>query len=174
MRAFLIGLFTLALTGCASPVLVDYQSGTAFDGYSSYAFAGSEGPRSLDAQRIQASVEPRMKARGLELVEPEAADLLLHHRVKETRRVETTGFAFGFGYGYDHVGLGLGTGPEVHEIREGRLILELEDRNTDQVVWRAESRHDLSPDLTGDKRRERIEKLVNQMLERFPPARKAQ
>lgn len=169
MGAFLIGLLTLALTGCASPVLVDYQHGTSFAGYSSYAFAGSDGPRSLDAQRIRSAVKPRMKARGLELVEPDQADLLLHYRIKETRRVETRGFAFGFGYGHDNVGLGLGTGPDVYEVREGRLILELEDRATGQVVWRAESRRDLNPDLTGEKRRERIEELVGEMLEKFPP-----
>ena len=166
----------LLLTGCASPVLVDYQSGAGFAQYGTYAFKppGQDAAESLDGQRVRSAVKPLMQARGFELVDAGNADLLLHHRVKETRRVESTGFAFGFGYGYDHVGVGLGTVPEVREIREGRLVLELVDRATDEVVWRAESRHDLNPDVTGEKRRERIEKLVGQMFEHFPPGREVQ
>jgi hypothetical protein len=173
MHARLICLALLALTGCASPVIVDYESGTGFAQYETYAFKAprQDGAESLDGQRVQAAVKPLMQARGLELVDAGQADLLLQHHVKETRRVESTGFAFGFGYGYDHVGVGLGTGPEVREIREGRLVVELADRATNEVVWRAESRHDLSPDLTGEKRRERINQLVRDMFEHFPPAR---
>lgn len=176
MRASLIGLALLALTGCASPVIVDYEPDTGFAQYQTYAFKPPrEGAaESLNGQRVRAAVKPLMQARGLELVDAEQADLLLDHHVKEIRRVESTGVSFGLGFGRDNVGLGLGTRPEVYEVREGRLVLEFEDRGEDQVIWRAESRHDLDPDLTGDKRRARIEKLVNQMFEHFPPARNAQ
>lgn len=171
MRASLIFLVLLALTGCTSPVIVDYETGTDFAQYETYAFKPprKDAAESLDGQRVQAAVKPLMKARGLELVDADQADLLLEHQVQETRRVESTGFAFGLGYGYDHVGVGLGTGPQVYEVREGRLVLELEERATNEVVWRAESRYDLNPDLTGEKRRARIEKLVGEMFEHFPP-----
>ncbi len=173
MRGVLIWIALLSLAGCASPVLVDYQSDTAFGDYTTYAFAGGEGTRSLDGQRIEQAAAPMLEQRGLNPVDADEADLLVRYHVRETRRIESTGFSFGFGYGRDNVGLGLGTSPEVYEVREGRLVLEFEDRTAEQVIWRAESRHDLGPDLTGDKRRQRIEKLVGQMFQQYPPGRAA-
>lgn len=174
MASMVLALLTLA--SCASPVLVDYQADAGFDGYTTYAFVGDggSGAKSLDGQRIEDAAAPRLRERGLEPAPKDKADLLVHYSVREIRRVESTGVSFGLGFGRDNVGLGLGTRPEVYEVREGRLVLEFEDRSQEQMVWRAESRHDLDPDLTGDKRRQRIEKLIGQMLERFPPARKAQ
>jgi hypothetical protein len=171
MRRVLI-LVTLLVSGCASPVLVDYQADAGFDRYTSYAFVGDggSGAKSLDGQRIEEAAAPRLRERGLESAPRDQADLLVHYNVREIRRVESTGVSFGLGFGRDNVGLGLGTRPEVYEVREGRLVLEFEDRTGDQVIWRAESRHDLNPDLTGDRRRQQIEKLIGQMFERFPPA----
>jgi hypothetical protein len=176
MRIMGTALALLVLSGCASPVLVDYQADAGFDRYTTYAFVGDggSGAKSLDGQRIEEAAAPRLSERGLEPVPEDQADLLVHYSIREIRRVESTGVSFGLGVGHDNIGLGLGTRPEVYEVREGRLVLEFEDRAGDQVVWRAESRHDLNPDLTGEKRRQRIHKLVGQMLERFPPARKAQ
>lgn len=176
MRIMGLVLALLVLASCASPVLVDYQTDAGFDRYTTYAFVrdGGSGAKSLDGQRIEEAAAPLLRERGLKPAPKDKADLLVHYSVREIRRVESTGVSFGLGFGRDNVGLGLGTGPEVYEIREGRLVLEFEDRGEDQVIWRAESRHDLDPDLTGDKRRARIEKLIGQMLERFPPARKAQ
>ena len=173
MRYPIMVAVVFALAGCASPVIVDYESGTGFGQYDTYAFKPPrEGEAvSLDGQRIRAAVKPLMKARGFKRVEVPEADLLLDHKVKETRRVESTGFTFGFGYGHDNVGLGLGSRPEVYEVREGRLVVAFEDRAREQTIWRAESRHDLDPDLTGDKRRQRIERLIGQMFAHFPPAR---
>jgi hypothetical protein len=164
-------ILMLLMGGCASPVLVDYQADAGFDRYGTYAFVRDDGSgaKSLDGQRIEDAAAPRLRERGLEPVAKDKADLLVHYSIREIRRVESTGVSFGLGFGRDNVGLGLGTGPEVYEVREGRLVLEFEDRAADQVVWRAESRHDLSPDLTGDKRRGRIQALINTMFERFPP-----
>lgn len=170
MRIALVVLVLLA-GGCASNVAVDYRSGTDFQGYASYAFAppGEGAARSLDGQRIEAALGPLLQACGLESASVAQADLLVHYRVEDTRRLESSGFGFGMGFGRDNVGLGLGTTPQVYEVREGRLVLELEDRAANQVVWHAESRRHLSPELSGDKRTERIRKLVAQMLERYPP-----
>lgn len=173
MRMASMVLAVLALTGCATPVMVDYESGTAFEAYSTYAFAGDggSGAKSLDGQRIEAAIRPRLKARGLEPAPAEEADLLVDYSIREIRRVESTGLSFGMGLGHDNVGLGLSTRPEVYEVREGRLVVELEDRAENRVVWRAESRHDLDPDLAGDKRRGRIRGLIRQMFDKFPPAK---
>lgn len=175
MRITGMVLVLLALASCASPVLVDYQSGTGFDRYSTYAFVGDggSGAKSLDGQRIEQAAAPRLVDKGLKAAPKGEADLLVHYRIREIRRVESTGVSFGLGLGHGNLGLGLGTRPEVYEVREGRLVVELENRAEDQVVWRAESRYDLDPDLTGDKRRRRIEKLVGQMFEQYPPDRAA-
>lgn len=172
MRITGLVLAVLVLGGCARPVVVDYQSGADFDRYTTYAFVREDdsAAKSLDGQRIEAAVAPELEERGLEAAPKKDADLRVHYRIREIRRVESTGLSFGMGLGRDNVGLGLRSGPEVYEVRAGRLVLEFEDRSQEQVVWRAESRHDLNPDLTGDRRRQQIEKLIGQMFERFPPA----
>ena len=63
----------------------------------------------------------------------------------------------------------LSSPPPVREIEEGKLVVELADSESKQVVWRAASRRYLNENQSPETRRELIDELVSEMFARFPP-----
>ena len=171
MRVFLVSLLMLALTGCASNVVTDYDSGTVFGNYGSWAFApqGSEGFTSLDDSRIEKAVERELDRKAMRKTDADEADLFVTWEIVEEERLERTGLGLGFGFGSGNFGWGLSSAPPVREIQEGKLVVELVDSETDRVVWRAASRRYLNENQSSESRRELIDEIVADMFEKYPP-----
>jgi len=172
MRMILVSLFLVALTGCASNVVTDYDSGTVFGNYGSWAFAPKqEGQNftSLDGGRIESAVERELNRKAMRKVDREDADLLVAWQIVEEERLERSGVGLGFGFGTGNFGWGVASAPPVREIQEGKLVVELVDTETDRVVWRAASRRYLNENQTTDSRRELIDEIVADMFEKYPP-----
>lgn len=174
MRVWAALLASLWLAGCASNVVTDYDSGAGFAGYETWAFAKQpdEGPRnflSLDASRVERAVETAMERQSMDRVSETDADLLVSYRVEDVERLDTTGFTYGFGWGRSPFGFGLSTAPPVREIREGKLVVELVDNDTDRVVWRGASKRYLNEDQSPERRSELIDEVVRDMFEKYPP-----
>ncbi|MFN2359611.1 MAG: DUF4136 domain-containing protein [Marinobacter sp.] len=172
MRVILVSLLVLALSGCASKVVTDYDSGTVFGNYASWAFApkgDGEKFTSLDGGRIESAVERELNRKSMRKVEESEADLLVAWQIVEEERLERTGVGLGFGFGSGNFGWGLSSAPPVREIEEGKLVLELVDTDTDRVVWRAASRRYLNENQSSETRRELIDEIVADMFEKYPP-----
>lgn len=172
MRIALIFL-VLALTGCAS-VATDYQTGTRFAKYDTWAYSKPEqGAVSLDAQRVKQAVEKYISSlTSLEQAPEDEADLLVRGRVVSISHLERTGFSFGLGTSHDHLGFGLVTAPPVRKVEEGKVVVEMVARESRQVVWQAESLRNLTPGMSPEARSEMISKLVKDMFEKYPPGEK--
>lgn len=172
MRVFLVSLLLLGLSGCASNVVTDYDSGAAFGHYGSWAFAPNgegRGFTSLDGGRIESAVEREMDRKALRKMEDNEADLLVSWEIVEEERLERSGLGLGFGFGSGNFGWGLSSAPPVREIQEGKLVLELVDTDTDRVVWRAASRRYLNENQSSESRRKLIDEIVTDMFEEYPP-----
>lgn len=172
MRVFLVSLLVLALSGCASNVVTDYDSGTVFGNYASWAFASkgeSESFTSLDGGRVESALERELNRKSMRKVEQGEADLLVTWQIVEEERLERSGVGLGFGFGSGNFGWGLASAPPVREIQEGKLVVELVDTNTDRVVWRAASRRYLNEGQSSEKRRKLIDEVVADMFEKYPP-----
>lgn len=172
MRVFLVSLLVLVLSGCASNVVTDYDSGTVFGNYASWAFApkkDGESFTSLDGGRIESAVERELNRKAMNKVPAGEADLLVAWEIVEEERLEQTGVGLGFGFGSGNFGWGLASAPPVREIEEGKLVVELVDTDTDRVVWRAASRRYLNENQSSDKRRKLIDEIVADMFEKYPP-----
>ncbi|MDL0432197.1 DUF4136 domain-containing protein [Marinobacter sp. TBZ242] len=172
MRIILLSLILVVLTGCASNVVTDYDSGVVFGNYGSWAFAPKgEGQNftSLDGGRIESAVEQELNRKAMRKVDPEEADLLVAWQIVEEERLERSGVGFGFGFGSGNFGWGLASAPPVREIEEGKLVVELVDTETDRVVWRAASRRYLNENQSSESRRELIDEIVADMFEKYPP-----
>jgi hypothetical protein len=76
---------------------------------------------------------------------------------------------FGLGFGTGNFGWGLSTAPPIEKIEEGKLVIELVDSETRQVVWRSASRRYLNERQTSESRRELIDEIVTDMFEEYPP-----
>lgn len=172
MRVILVSLLMLALAGCASNVVTDYDSGTVFGNYASWAFAPKgegENFTSLDGGRIESAVERELNRKSMRKVEQNEADLLVAWQIVEEERLERTGVGLGFGFGSGNFGWGLASAPPIREIEEGKLVVELVDTDTDRVVWRAASRRYLNENQSSESRRKLIDEVVADMFEKYPP-----
>ncbi len=172
MRLLVVTLMLITLSGCASNVVTDYNSATAFGNYNSWAFADNKegsGFVSLDGARVQNAVESELDRKAMEKVAPDEADLLVSYRVEEIDRLDTTGLSYGLGLGRGAFGLGFSTAPPVREIQEGKLVVELVDSGTSQVVWRGASKRYLNEDQSPQYRRELIDEVIADMFAKYPP-----
>lgn len=171
-RFLMVALVTLAMAGCASNVVTDYNSAVVFSDYSSWAFAPSAGNASfvsLDGNRIQNAVEQELKSKAMNKVEASEADLLVNWQIVEEERLEQSGLGLGFGFGTGNFGWGLSSPPPVREVKEGKLVVELVDKGSKEVVWRAASRRYLNENQSPETRRKLVDEVVAEMFTKYPP-----
>jgi len=170
MRALTL-LLTVWLAGCASSVAIDYQANASFADFQSFAFSEhtQEPARSLDGARIEQAVSHELTTRGFKPLPPDQADLLVHYRVEDTLQLQSSGFGYGLGFGRDSLGIGLSTRPDIHATKEGKLIIELVQRDSRQVVWRGAGQRYLTEHMRPEQRSTLIKRLVRDMFERYPP-----
>lgn len=175
IKAVLVSVFALAISGCASNVVTDYDSGAVFGNYNSWSFTPAnkdgEGYVSLDGSRIRSAIEREMNREALRKVDVEEADLLVAWQILTKERIERggSGLGFGLGFGSGNFGWGISAPPPIEKVEEGKLVVELVDSETQQVVWRAASRRYLNEDQSSESRRELIDKILTDMFDKYPP-----
>jgi hypothetical protein len=171
MRAIIL-IITAWLVGCASSVAIDYQRDAAFSEFRTYSFVrqvSEEAIRSLDDERIEQAVHRELAQRQFSQVANDQADLLVRYRVEDTVQLETSGFSYGFGFGRDNLGIGLATAPDRRAVKEGKLVIELVQRDNLQVVWRGTGQRNLTEQMKPDQRTALIGRLVREMFGKYPP-----
>jgi hypothetical protein len=172
MRVWILSLMFLVLAGCASTVTTDYDSERSFSQYDTWAFAPEDirtNAMSLDASRLESAIEDALAGKNLSKVAADEAGLWVSYGVKEVERLETSGFTYGLGLNRGLFGFGVATMPDVREIKEGRVVVELIDPEADRVVWRAFSKRNLNEDMAPDQRRKLINEEVAKMFDKYPP-----
>ncbi|SFM37859.1 DUF4136 domain-containing protein [Marinobacter zhejiangensis] len=169
----LILALCVVLSGCAANVVTDYDAAASFDQYQSWAFSGDQqesGFLSLDSARVEAALVRELNAKNLVRRDADEADLLVSYQLVQEDRLETYGFSYGVGFGHRNFGWGLATAPQVREVTEGKLVVRLADRNTQQVVWQAISKRYLNENQSPETRSELIDESVTDMFALYPPA----
>ncbi|WZF90605.1 DUF4136 domain-containing protein [Marinobacter metalliresistant] len=171
MRLLMLSIVALAMTGCASNVVTDYNSSVVFGNYTSWAFVpGTESSFvSLDGNRVRSAIERELNRKALLQVPEAEAGLLVSWQIVPEDRLEQTGLGLGFGFGHGNFGWALSAPPPVREIKEGKLVVELADSKSKQVVWRAASRRYLNENQSPETRRALIDELVAEMFTKYPP-----
>lgn len=176
IRSLLVPVLALALAGCASNVVTDYDSGAAFGNYSSWNFAPAKDGEedayvSLDGSRIRAAIEREMEKEDLRKVTEADADLLVAWQIVTEERIERggSGFGFGLGFGTGNFGWGISAPPPIEKVQEGKLVVELVDSQSKRVVWRSASRRYLRESQSPASRQELIDEVVTDMFEEYPP-----
>jgi len=178
MRILASLLEGLLLAGCAGPsVIVDFQPGTDFQALDQYTFQLSADPKTrattLTDKRVQGAVALFLRNKGFRQVDLAEAQFIPQWHIKEEKEIRREGFSYGFGYGVSSGGIGTGislhTSPPATEITRGRLVLEMIDPQTSQVIWSAESTRLLTEDIEPTAREAEIRKIIGDMLQNFPP-----
>lgn len=154
----LIGLMTTAVL-FAQHVNVDSNPAAPFATYKTYAWApGTPAPDPLNNQRLHASIDQRLAARGL-TQNAASPDLIVATNVTTQERLEVIpGFAYGPWWGAR--GAYLDTKPE------GTLVVDFYDAKTKQMVWRGVAT--ATPSEKPMKNIEKMNKALDKMFEKFP------
>jgi len=159
----------LLITSCASVyVSTDYDQQVDFNQYKSFAFfkPGIDQAEisDLDKKRILRAIESELLARGY--VKSEDPDLLISIFTKERERVDVYN-NFGWGWGWNpYWGMNYSN---VSSRTEGTLYIDLIDADKKELVWQGKG----SGYLTNrtEKKQERINEFVKEILSKFPPER---
>jgi hypothetical protein len=87
---------------------------------------------------------------------------------KREQRYDGSVVQFGFGFSRNNVGIGTTTPVEGDITEEYKLVVQMIDPATNNVVWQATSRDRLYDDMRSERRNEHIQKAVDEMFQRYP------
>ena len=152
-----VGMLLAASAAQAQKVNVDSNPSANFVGYHSYAWTtGTPAPNPLAEQRIHASVEQQLAAKGITKATTATPDLYIatHVTTKEHQELNVTGFG----------------GPTTASIQTsvvGTLVVDMYDAKTKMLVWRGVGSGTASD--KADKNSAKADNALDKMFKQYPP-----
>ncbi|ANH60045.1 DUF4136 domain-containing protein [Dokdonia donghaensis] len=173
----------LLLASCSTVrVASDYDKDTNFSDYKTFAFYKPGIDKAeisdLDKKRVLRAVEAQMLAKGFTKSSNPAVLVSIFTKAKERVDVYQNNFGFNGGWGWGGGFWGGWGGPwgwnngfnsnTVSRTTQGTLYIDLIDANKKQLIWQGQG---TAPLVTGDvdKREERINLIVQEIMEVYPP-----
>ena len=181
-RALLSIATVLLVCGCSSTrVQTDFDHRADFRSYSTFAWyqavegdeSPTEGPNQLVDRRIRGAISDTLRAKGLGQSDANTADLIVMYYASLGSRMyfHTAGWGYGWGWGpYWSYGYGFWPGwttTTVHTYHEGTVIIDIVNRESNQLVWRGVGTRALGKNSHSE---EKIRQSMARILESFPPA----
>lgn len=177
----------LLLASCSTVrVASDYDKETNFNDYKTFAFYKPGIDKAeisdLDKRRVLRAIESEMLAKGFTKSEDPSVLVSIFTKAKERVDVYQNNFGFGGGFGWGWGG-GFWGGPwggfggpwgwngfnnTVARTTQGTLYIDLIDASKKQLIWQGQG---TAPLVSGDvdKREERINLIVQEIMEVYPP-----
>ena len=188
----LVALGVLGLAGCTSvQTSTNYDPGSVqqLDTYRTYSWlpmkkdgGDSRVYNPIIRARVHQAVDAEMAERGFRQVPPDQKpDFKLgwHGAIDEKVAYDVINNYYGYGWGpwynsffgpWGYGGAGLPMSQTVaREYREGTLILDVVDGESNQLVWRGTAEARLSERMGAGKSQKLINKAVDKLLADFPP-----
>lgn len=175
----LVAVLTVGLAGCSSlTVNYDYDTNVDWAKYKTYAWLGSGGGADGDAaanpmssglidQRIRSSVEWEMEQRQIKPSDDADCFVVYHTGAQDKIQVTDWGYRYSdyyWGYGGRQV--------DVYQYTEGTLVIDIIDAETKNMVWRGVGQGVIDQtQRTPEEVQERIDGVVNKIMESFPPVK---
>jgi hypothetical protein len=166
-------VLAILVASCSSvSVAVDYDKEANFETYKTFAFykPGIDKVEisDLDKRRILRAIDRELTQKGM--VVSENPDVLINIFTEEQEQVNIYQNNFGWGWG---PAWGWGWGMPMSSVNrsvEGSLFIDFIDKNKDQLVWQGLGEGILSLDM--DKKEEKINEIVTEILKKYPPVAK--
>ena len=182
MRALAAIPALILLTACSASVKYDYDVSQDFSRYRTFDLyapgrhgKGGQGGDGLMDKRIRASVAAELQAKGFAREEVADPDFLVacYPVYRQRRYRTTTHVGFGGGGWYRPWGYRVGTSfSQVHQYREGSLIIEIVDAKTNQLVWQGSDEGVLTGLDDPERANDAVASAVKDTLAKFPPQRR--
>jgi len=166
----------IAVAGCAAPLAVDYDYDTSADFAALKTFAwmpptGNAVSDELLVKRIKSTVDQQLQAKGRAPAADNPDFLIAMQLSGKTAYGGSTGVGVSVGIPVGRAGrisVGGGKSKPV-EKKEGTLVLDFLDGKTKSLLWRATATGAVEPATSPEQQQQRVNDVVAQMLERFPP-----
>ncbi len=164
-----LGIFTiisLFILSCSSvQVKTDYDTQTDFTQYKTFAFYKKGIDKSkisdLDKRRILRAIEKELLAKGM--TKSNNPDMLVSIFAKSKQKIDVYTNPWYPSY------YGMYWQNNVSKYTEGTLFIDLIDKNGKKLIWQGVGRGALSTSNKVEKKEERINEFVAEILNRFPP-----
>ena len=181
VRAVLVLAVVLPFFACSSSrIQTDYDHQADFSTYSTFAWyletennGPTQGPSQIVDGRIRSTIVENLQAKGLSRAEPGEADLAVTYYASLSSQTQfhTTGWGQGRGWGQGwSFGYGFWPGwttTTVHTYHEGTVIIDIIDREKNQLVWRGVTTRALGKKSHSDGK---IDQSISRVFVDFPPA----
>jgi len=172
-KLFAVAGAGLALAGCSGiSTTSDWDESYDFSAVSTYAWTaqGLEGGVSeIMLRRMYAAVDGDLATKGFTKTEPERADFLMayHTGTQDRQQYDTYGYGAGGWWG-GYWGGGMTT-TTVRTYTEGTLILDVIDRERNELVWRGSASKTIDQMDAPEQRVKTVQSAVVKLLKDFPP-----
>jgi len=174
-KTFSLLALLIIMSSCNSVrVAADYDKNTNFDSYKTFAFFKTGIDKAeisdLDKRRILRAIESEMLAKGF--TKSKDPDLLVSIFTKERQEVNVWNNGFGgFGYGWGWSPFwGNNFNTNVSTNSQGSLYIDLIDTKKKELVWQGKGSGYLTSSSKVDKKIERINTFVREIMTAYPPA----
>jgi hypothetical protein len=177
MRSTILAVALVSLAGCATAPMdidFDYDTGTDFAALKTFSWMPATGNAAADellVKRIRASVDRGLQAKGRN-PSSENPDFLIGMQLSgKTTYGGSVGVGMSVGIPVGRAGrvsVGGGKSKPI-EKKEGTVVLDFLDAKTKSLVWRATASGAVEAKPTPEEQQQRIDEVVAEMLERFPP-----
>ena len=186
---FLAVVLTILISGCSMVnVQVDYDSEYDFSSLSSFAvmYTKKNDERDFTRARVSKMLNRYMQNKGYINVDKGEANfyITVHLDIQKKSQVETNYETMGIRpviYPYmrfnRHIGTSamIGMEPDVrvttstYEYEVGKLILEIVDVKSNNVVWQGIAEDEFSRESSPEKKSSYINKIIEKLFKDFPP-----
>jgi hypothetical protein len=153
----------------------DFSSFSTFSWYQAKQNGGpTEGPSQIIDGRIRRAIAENLVANGFSQAATGESDLLVTYYTSLNSQMQfrTTGWGYGHGWGWGpYWGVGYGFWPgwtttTVHNYHEGTIIIDIIDREKNQLVWRGVTTRVLGKKSHSD---EKTDQSMARVFNNFPP-----
>lgn len=163
-----------AFSSCASiDVATDYDREVDFDKFETYAFfkPGIDQAEisDLDKKRILRAIDYELSQKGM--TKSEQPDLLVSIFTKTKEEVNIYQNNFGYGWGWSPYFWGTGGNMQSYTSIKGTLFIDFIDAERNELIWQGLGTGVLTQKM--EKKDEKIKKIVNEILQKFPPDKDA-
>ncbi|MDQ2070869.1 DUF4136 domain-containing protein [Natronospira bacteriovora] len=171
------------LTGCAT-TRAEYDREADFSRYQTFAWSEPERREVRDPvldselldRRVERAVRDALREKGFREVAVDEADFIVTYHITSRERVYTSPnvrvhLSYGRGYRYYPHWHDPFYGPYPYEhrsYREGTLIIDIVDREREELVWRSWRASEARQDQFSESQ---VNRRVERILREFPPAR---
>jgi len=183
---FLISLFLI--WGCSSfSYKTDFDPTVDFSTYKTYMWYSGKMPdddalskEPLVKKRVAAGIDQALQAKGYQIGTEDAYDFIVitHAGNKQRTQITSSGGYGGYGYGgfgYGRYGSGwggYGGYTDVYQYDETTLVIDIIDAKSKEMVWRGTVTGVVGEPKSQEEQQERIDAVVEKMLDDFPPQKK--